>query len=285
MSFKMAASLVYVFAALQVTNGALTRRVTCPDGINTVTNAACCSLFAIRDDIQENLFDGGTCGEDVHESLRLTFHDAIGISPAIAATGVFGGGGADGSIAIFERSETKYRANLGIDEIANEQAPFIARHNITPGDFIQFAGAVGLSNCPGAPRLEFLLGRPAATQPAPDLTVPEPFDTVDMILARFADAGNFTPDEVVWLLSSHSVAAADLVDPTIPGTPSTRRLSSSIPSSSSKPSWSAHSSLEHQETKVKSSPPSRGNASPVGLRACSRQQDRVRVAVVRQQPT
>ena len=58
--------------------GAIVRRVTCPDG-NTVNNAACCPLFAIRDDIQTNLFDGGECGEEVHESLRLTFHDAIGI--------------------------------------------------------------------------------------------------------------------------------------------------------------------------------------------------------------
>lgn len=51
--------------------GALTRRVACPDGVNTATNAACCSLFAIRDDLQQNLFDNGGCGEDVHESLRL----------------------------------------------------------------------------------------------------------------------------------------------------------------------------------------------------------------------
>ena len=55
--------------------------------------------------------------------------------------------------------------------------------------------------------------------PTPDGTIPEPFDTVDSILARFADAGNFTPQEVVWLLSSHTIAAADEVDPTIPGTP------------------------------------------------------------------
>ena len=55
-----------------------------------VNNAACCSLFAIRDDIQQNLFDGGECGEDVHESLRLTFHDAIGISPLITSQGMFG---------------------------------------------------------------------------------------------------------------------------------------------------------------------------------------------------
>lgn len=51
--------------------GALTRRVACPDGVNTATNAACCSLFAIRDDLQQSLFDNGGCGEDVHESLRL----------------------------------------------------------------------------------------------------------------------------------------------------------------------------------------------------------------------
>ena len=70
--------------------GALTRRVACPDGINTATNAACCQLFAIADDLQQNLFDNGGCGEDVHESLRLTFHDAIGISKSIAASGQFG---------------------------------------------------------------------------------------------------------------------------------------------------------------------------------------------------
>ena len=43
-------------------------------------------------------------------------------------------------------------------------------------------------------------------------------DSADKILARMADAG-FDPIETVWLLSSHTIAAADLVDPTIPGTP------------------------------------------------------------------
>ena len=70
--------------------GALTRRVACPDGINTATNAACCQLFAIADDLQQNLFDNGGCGEDVHESLRLTFHDAIAFSPNLTAQGQFG---------------------------------------------------------------------------------------------------------------------------------------------------------------------------------------------------
>ena len=71
-------------------SAAITRRVACPDGVNTATNAACCALFAVRDDIQENLFDGGECGEDVHESLRLTFHDAIGFSLSAVAADTFG---------------------------------------------------------------------------------------------------------------------------------------------------------------------------------------------------
>jgi hypothetical protein len=40
---------------------------------------------------------------------------------------------------------------------------------------IQFAGAVAVSNCPGAPRLNFFLGRPPAKAASPDLLVPEPF--------------------------------------------------------------------------------------------------------------
>ena len=51
------------------------------------------------------------------------------------------------------------------------------------------------------------------------MTVPEPFDSVDKILARFTDAGNFSPAEVVALLASHTIAAADHVDESIPGTP------------------------------------------------------------------
>ena len=111
----------------------------------------------------------------VHESLRLTFHDAIGFSPALTKQGKFGGTGADGSIMIFDEIETAFHANGGIDDIIDVQVPFVQKWNVTPGDFIQFAGAVGVSNCPGAPRLQFFAGRPAPTQASPDLLVPEPF--------------------------------------------------------------------------------------------------------------
>ena len=35
---------------------------------------------------------------------------------------------------IFEDIETAFHANIGVDEIIDEQKPFVARHNITPGD-------------------------------------------------------------------------------------------------------------------------------------------------------
>ena len=83
---------------------------------------------------------------------------------------------------------------------------------------IQFAGAVGVSNCAGGPRLEFLAGRSNLTQASPDLLVPEPSDPTGKIFDRFQDAG-FTINEVVDLLASHTVAAQDHVDASIPGTP------------------------------------------------------------------
>lgn len=86
---------------------------------------------------------------------------------------------------------------------------------------IQFAGAIGASNCAGAPQLAAFVGRKDATQPAPDGLVPEPFHTPDQIFDRLADAsqGEFDPILTVWLLTAHTVAAANDVDPTKSGLP------------------------------------------------------------------
>lgn len=49
---------------------------------------------------------------------------------------------------------------------------------------IQFAGAVGVSNCPGAPQLSFFLGRPPPAAASPDLLVPEPFRSYIQLLEQ-----------------------------------------------------------------------------------------------------
>ena len=73
-------------------------------------------------------------------------------------------------------------------------------------------GNVFSTNCPGAPRLEFLAGRPNATFPADDNTVPLPQSDVTTILDRMEDAG-FTAAEVIHLLASHSIARSDTLVP------------------------------------------------------------------------
>ena len=96
--------------------------------------------------------------------------------------------------------------------------PFYNRHNVSAGDMVQFAATLGVSNCPGAPRLQFFADRPEPTAPAQDGAVPRPFDSVDTILERFADAG-FSSAEVVHLLASHTIADSNLIVPGHLGVP------------------------------------------------------------------
>jgi len=212
MALKSIIALAAVASGVQAANY---RRVACPDGKNSATDARCCPFFALRDDLQANVFLN-ECGEDTHEAVRLSFHDAIAFSSSLKAQGQPAGGGADGSMLIFPDVEPNFSANNGISDSVDALLPVLAAHpDVSAGDLIQFAGAVAISNCPGAPKLEFKAGRPNATAPAPDGLIPEPQDSVDKILARFADGGGFTPDEVVALLASHSIARSDHVDPTI----------------------------------------------------------------------
>jgi hypothetical protein len=158
-----------------------------------------------------NVFQG-ICGQLSHKAIRIAFHDAIGFS----TTANFGNG-ADGSIIKFPE-ERQYTSNLGFDGIVGKLKPVADQFNVSYGDIIAFSSSVALTMCPGAPRVKTFVGRPDATTPAPDFTIPSAFQPVEGILARMADAG-FSPDEVVALLASHSVAAQDRVDTTVPGSP------------------------------------------------------------------
>ncbi|KIJ36138.1 class II peroxidase [Sphaerobolus stellatus SS14] len=153
----------------------------------------------------------GVCGEDAHQAVRLIFHDSIGFSQEMHAKGIFSGGGADGSVLVFPDVEANRSENAGIADGVNGQLRFLAAHPVTAADLVRFAAAVGITNCPGASRLKFFTGRPNATAPSPEGLVPNPADSVTKILARFADAGNIAPAEVVALLASHSIANANFV--------------------------------------------------------------------------
>jgi hypothetical protein len=81
---------------------------------------------------------------------------------------------------------------------------------------IQFAGALSLTLCPGAPKVKFSIGRPAPIAPAPNFIIPQPVNTTDELLAAFAAVG-FSSQELIALLSSHSVAGADDFSPPLQG--------------------------------------------------------------------
>ena len=51
------------------------------------------------------------------------------------------GGGADGSIIIFNKTELKDPGNVGIDEVLGEMSPFYYKYAnaITPGDLCVFS--------------------------------------------------------------------------------------------------------------------------------------------------
>ncbi|KZV89188.1 manganese-repressed peroxidase [Exidia glandulosa HHB12029] len=175
----------------------------------TATNPQCSFWQGVRDRFINEIFLG-VCAQDVHSMVRISFHDAIGFSLHSDK-----GGGADGSMIKFQDVELKFPANEGVDFIVSFLQPFADDVGISYGDAIMFGTAVGMSLCPGAPRLPAFVGRPDATRPAPDKTVPEPQDELSTIFARMADAG-FSPTELVHLLASHSMASQAGVDPSPP---------------------------------------------------------------------
>ena len=76
----------------------------------------------------------------------------------------------------FSDTELAYAANAdgGVEDIVNNLKPLVDKWKVSPGDLIYFAGAAGITNCPGAPHIPFFTGRKNPTGPAPDGTVNVP---------------------------------------------------------------------------------------------------------------
>lgn len=149
-----------LLASLSSINALIIKPGLCPNGEPTL-NTQCCGFFALTNDLQNNLFHH-ECGVPAREALRLVFHDAMGK--------------ADGSIITFASTELAYAANAdnGVSDIVDELTPFVSKYNVSSGDLVALAAAVGLANCKGAPRIEFKAGRAPPTGPAPDGVIPLP---------------------------------------------------------------------------------------------------------------
>jgi len=76
----VAGTFILVFCRFGKANARLyaglrTRRTTCPDGVHTAINAACCKLFPVVQDLTENLFEK-ECGDGVSAPVP-TFYCAF----------------------------------------------------------------------------------------------------------------------------------------------------------------------------------------------------------------
>ena len=60
----------------------------------------------------------------------------------------------------FDTLETNFHPNLGTDEIVNLQKPFVAKHNMTPGDLYVYPDVLTVPRSPVSRSVAF-------TSPAP----------------------------------------------------------------------------------------------------------------------
>jgi len=143
----------------------------------------------------EKAFAG--CGRDAHGAIRAPFHDCIN-------------NGCDGSLILTD--ECSRAENAGLSDICGKLLSWTEKYNTSAADMIQFAAATAISICPLGPRVQALVGRKDNSNAAPVGSVPGSRDSISSILDTFAAKG-FSPDDVVALMGTHSVAVQVHDDP------------------------------------------------------------------------
>ncbi|KAH6633684.1 ligninase LG6 precursor [Boeremia exigua] len=141
------------------------------------------------------------CGRDAHGAIRAPFHDCIN-------------NGCDGSLILTD--ECSRAENAGLSDICGKLLSWTQKYNTSAADMIQFAAATAISACPLGPRVRALVGRKDSSEAAPVGSVPSSRDKTSSILEKFAAKG-FSPDDLVALLGTHSVAVQVNDDPSQAG--------------------------------------------------------------------
>ncbi|KAF7351681.1 Peroxidase [Mycena sanguinolenta] len=181
-------------------------------GIPNVTDAknpVCVPWYGIRDAIMGGIFQG-RCGDNARAAIRLAFHDAGTFSLALQANAL-PNGGADGSLLV-DPNEVLRSENNGLQNIVSLLKPLPAQFGVSPGDILHLAGVLAVLACPGGPVIPAYVGRSAPRNIAPTGLLPDTEDSVNVLLARFADMG-FKSREVMALIGAHTTGKQRFVDP------------------------------------------------------------------------
>ncbi|XP_014552338.1 hypothetical protein COCVIDRAFT_30298 [Bipolaris victoriae FI3] len=147
-----------------------------------------------------NLFRG--CNKAARSAVRAVLHDCLP-------------DGCNGSL-ILSQEECSRVENLGLQALCTTLNQKRIQYRVGAADMVQFAGAMALSACPLGPQVQALVGRKDSPQAAPRNGLPRSSDTVQKILSMFAAKG-FSPQDVVALLGTHSIAIQVQDDPSRAG--------------------------------------------------------------------
>ncbi|TFK27218.1 heme peroxidase [Coprinopsis marcescibilis] len=184
----------------------------CAPGEITRNAQICCKWFKIGKEVQNELFNGGQCAKGARRVLQDSLVASKLITETMQLTSThISGGGADGSIIAHSNIETTFVPNRALGPTIEALRKIAIRNSVSFGDILNFANAMGLSNCPGAPRLQFLAGKSNSSQPSPPGLIPGPGNDVNTILNRMADAG-FSASDTVDLLSAHTMASQEALN-------------------------------------------------------------------------
>ncbi|KAF7351668.1 Peroxidase [Mycena sanguinolenta] len=186
-------------------------------GIPNVTDAknpVCVPWYGIRDAIMGSIFQG-RCGDNARAAIRLAFHDAGTFSLALQANAL-PNGAADGSLLV-DPNEVLRSENNGLQNIVSLLKPLPTQFGVSPGDLLHLAGVLAVLACPGGPVIPAYVGRNAPKNIAPTGLLPDPEQSVSVLLARFADMG-FESREVMALIGAHTAGKQRFVDPAVANT-------------------------------------------------------------------
>lgn len=188
-------------------------------GSEACAQDTCCIWKHIADEMAASMVGSALrCNNLARASVRLGFHDAGAWSKS---TGPHGG--ADGSIVLARECEDR-TDNNGLQAVCAQMRAWHQQwkpYGVSMADLIQMAANVATVVCPNGPRVRTFVGRIDNPNPAPTGLLPDVNDSVDKLLALFADK-TITPNQLVALVGAHSTSQQRFVDQSRAGDPQDR---------------------------------------------------------------
>jgi hypothetical protein len=124
----------------------------------TSTDPCCVWYFISQELTGDFLGHTGRCNDKARNAVRMGFHDAGAWSQVLADQGS-DFGGADGSLALFDKDEMSRPENNGLQSIVSRAKDYQQKYKVGMADLIQYMAIHATVTCPLGPRIRAFVGR------------------------------------------------------------------------------------------------------------------------------